>query len=337
MKHTNKLILLSAILVIILCLSLVSCRDSGNESLSTDDNKVDNTSVVGITEETESTTNLGTDSSEETSSVQKAENTDETTVTHETENDEPYEIKVDDYTLIKNENGCYLTFDDISKYQSNSNSSMEVANVEFSSIKEFKDRVTKGLLTNGEKNIVADFSKYDNGYIKMCDFNNLYEPMLPQGSTIPRVLWEADSYSFEICRENIYYGYLLIMTKEGYTRIYENEYENALNKDTITITKTEEIDGKCIIYYKTSAASIRLERYTLYSGDKTIIVDKKFVLEGHPLLNPSETVPINIRMYCNEGNKYYIVNIDTVYEDPTDGWLLEFGLKPYIENDHEVM
>ena len=321
MKHNNKLIILSVILTVILCLTLVSCNDSENESLSTDDTKVESTSV---TETTEATTDSETDSTEET------------TETPETENNEPYEIKVDDYTLLKNENGCYLTFDDISLYKNSSSGGIMVADVEFSSIKEFKDTVTKGLLMAEDKEIVANFSKSGDS-IQTCDFNNLYEPILPQGSQTTEVLWGGNHYSFRTKIDSVYYGYFTVCTEEYYISRYESQYENTLNRDNITIIKTEKTDVKDVIQYQTSMSTITLERFTLQSGNKTIIVDKKFIVKGDPSLNPSDTVPSNIRMFCKEGNQYYIMNIDTVYEDPTDEWLLQFGLKRYIENDHEVM
>ena len=345
----KKLIFLTLLLSV--ALLFVSCQgdiDTKTEATANnEETSIETTETTQMSEETssvESTSNSeeassveSTSNAEETSSVEDISNTEETTLTQETENNEPYEIKADDYTLIKNENGCYLTFDDISKYQNNSNGGSVLADVVFKSIKDFKDSVTQGLLTDDDKYIVASFPKNTDGSIKTCDFNNLYEPILPQGSSITKVLWESDNYSFRIIEEDVYYGYFNIFTAEDYMRIYQDEYENALNKDTITITETEEADGKVIIHYKTKAAKLKLERYTLQSGDKTIIIDKKFIITGDPILNPSDTVPSNIRLYCNEGDKYYIINIDTVYEDPTDEWLLEFGLKPYIENDHEVM
>lgn len=320
MKHNNKLkITLSVILTIILCLTLASCKDSKNESVSTDDIKAENTSA------TETTANSETDSTEETTEIS------------ETENNEPYEIKVDDYTLIKNETGCYLTFDDILKYQNSSSGGAVLAKVEFASIKDFKDMVTKGLLSDDDKSTVASFSQNADGSIQTCDFNNLYEPILPQGSKITSVSWEADTYSFRLKMDGVYKGYCMVLTEEDYEQLYTDQYLNDLNKDTITITETVTIDGKEIIYYKTPMATVRLERFTLQSEGKTLIIDKEFILTGNALLNPSDTIPNNINIFCNEGNKYFKIYIGTIYEDPTDEWLLQFGLKRYVENDHEVM
>ena len=316
MKHTNKLIIsLSVILTLILCLTLSSCKDSENESVSTDNTKAENTSV---TETTEATTDSET------------EDTEETIVTLETENNEPYEIKVDDYTLIKNETGCYLTFDDISKYQNNSTSgSMIVGDITFDSIKEFKDTVTKGLLEDWQKAIVANFSN-SGADIQTCDFNNLYEPMLPQGSNVIEVYWMGDTYAYLVMMSDESFGYVRYYTKEKYDQNYSYEYEEFFDRDTITVTGVEESDGKEITHYKTSTGvSEYQEMYTLTNGNKTIKVNRRYY--------SSDDIPNRVALYCSEGNLYYTVILYSLKEDPTDEWLLQFGLKRYIENDHEVM
>ena len=255
--------------------------------------------------------------------------TEETTVTPETENNEPYEIKVDDYTLIKNENGCYLTFDDISKYQNNSsNGSSVLGEIIFGSVKEFKDTVTKGLLTDWQKEIVSRFENVGDN-IQTCDFNNLYEPKLPQGSNAKEVYWNGTAYSYLVMMSDQSFGYVRCYTKEMYDEIFQSKYEDFFNQDTITVTGTEVIDGKEITYYKTSTGvSSYNERYTLTNGNKTVTVDKIFYSSN--MLN-------RVTLYCTDGFLHYTVTLHKLTEDPTDEWLLEFGLKPYIENDHEVM
>ena len=251
--------------MVILCITLASCNNSENESVSTDDTKSESTSEI------ETTRNSETDSIEETNSVQ------ETTETPETENNEPYEIKIDDYTLIKNENGCYLTFDDISKYQNNSSSgSMLVGDITFGSIKEFKDTITKGLLTDWQKEIVATFSN-NGANIQTCDFNNLYEPRLPQEGNVSAVYWKGDTYSYCVTMNDESFGYVRYLTKEIYDRNYSYEIEEYFNRDTITVTGFKEINGKDITHYITSMGlSCYNERYTLTNGNKIIKVDKSY-------------------------------------------------------------
>ena len=274
--------------------------------------------------------NSEAESSGEKNTNSETEDTEETTETFETENNEPYEIKVDDYTLLKNENGCYLTFDDISKYQNDSsNGSMVASEIEFKSIKEFKDTVTKGLLEDWQKQVVASFS--NNGAdIQTCDFNNLYEPTLPQESNVAKVYWNGDTYSYLVMMIDESFGFVQHHTKESYDKMYSYEYEQYFNRNTVSVIRVEESDGKEITYYKTSTGvSLHKERYTLTNGNITVQVDRDYYSSDDTLRR--------ITLYCSEGNLYYTVTLYSLKEDPTDEWLLQFGLKRYIENNHEVM
>ena len=338
----KKLIFLTLLLSV--ALLFVSCQgdiDTKTEATANnEETSIETTETTQMSEETssvESTSNSEEASSvesisnaEETSSVEDISNTEETTLTHETKNDEPYEIKVDDYTLIKNENGCYLTFDDISKYQNNSSSGSSVlGEIIFGSVKEFKDTVTKGLLTDWQKEIVARFENVGDN-IQTCDFNNLYEPKLPQGSNAKEVYWNGTAYSYLVMMSDQSFGYVRCYTKEMYDEIFQSKYEDFFNQDTITVTGTEVIDGKEITYYKTSTGvSSYNERYTLTNGNKTVTVDKIFY--------SSDDTLNRVTLYCTDGSLHYTVTLHKLTEKPTDEWLLEIGLKPYIENDHEVM
>ena len=274
--------------------------------------------------------NSEAESSGEKNTNSETEDTEETTETLETENNEPYEIKVDDYTLLKNENGCYLTFDDISKYKNNSSNGNVVAGeIIFGSIKEFKDTVTKGLLTDWQKQVVASFS--NNGVdIQTCDFNNLYEPMLPHGSNVIEVYWMGNTYSYYVKMSDGSFGYVRYYTKEKYDQKYSYEYEEFFDRDTITVIGVEERDETVITHYKTSTGvSEYQEMYTLTNGNKTIKVNRRYYT--------SDDIPNRVMLYCTDGILYYTVTLHSLKEDPTDEWLLQFGLKRYVENDHEVM
>ena len=261
---------------------------------------------------------------EEATSKVTEDDTEGVTATVETENTDPYEIRVDDYTLVKNENGCYFIFDDISKYKNNSsNGSMVASEIEFKSIKEFKDTVTKGLLEDWQKSIVADFSS--NGVdIQTCDFNNLYEPTSPQGSNVSKVYWNGDTYAYLVMVSDESFGFVRHHTKESYDEMYSYEYEQYFNRDTVTVIRVEESDGKEITHYKTSTGvSLHKERYTLTNGNITVKVDRNYYSSDDTLRR--------ITLYCTEGNLYYTVTLYSLVEDPTDEWLLQFGLKRYVD------
>ena len=246
----------------------------------------------------------------------------------ETEDTAPYEIRVDDnMVFIKDENGCYVVIDDLYKYQT-SLGGMQLAYIPFDSIEDFYNTVNSGVLDNSQKELIAWAVRvYSNN--RTCDLKNLYEPILPQGCDVLSVGWYVSYYSFSIKKSDEFRGYIQILNEEGYNQLYVRDFENIIGEND-TVTHVENIDGIETIYYYRSSRSYKNVRYTLQSGNKTVIVDKKFDM------GTSEIVPSNIKLYCVENGNYYVVNLNQIYEDLSDELLREFGLKRYVKYETDI-
>ena len=326
-RKRNKFIALAACLTLCVCVSvaLILPAMKSTEPTIEPDNILEVNTNNELSSPEDSTGEAAT-TEDSTSNNETSEDTviERETTTVETQNTHPYEIRVDDYTLVKNESGCYFIFDDISKYQKEyAEGSVVAADIPFGSIKELKDAVTKGLLEEWQKYGVAGFS--DNGIdIQICDFNNLYEPTLPQECSTIEVYWEGETYSYLVMMSDESFGVVEYHTKESYDKRYSYEYEKFFDRDTITVTGFEERDGKEITHYKTSIGKLfRRERYTLTKGNITVQVDKDYYSLDDTLSR--------ITLYCTGENLYYTVTLYSLAEDPSDEWLLQFGLKRYID------
>ena len=240
-----------------------------------------------------------------------------------------------DYSIVEIDNEYYLVFDDISIFDNSEN--CELATVEFASIKEFKDTVTQGKLSDFQKRIIASaFYKNDKGILS-CDFNNLYQPVLPENGNILNVGWSGGNiYSFEISLPQNVFGFVRHLPQEKYNHIYKAEYEEYFNKQTITVEKTENAKGdetKTVTYYSTSAGKLMQIRYSLSSGDKKIVVDKTFRIEMQDeSIGVSATVPTSITLYCTENGVSYVINLFGMKDDLDDLYLLQFGMEKYIDS-----
>lgn len=237
-----------------------------------------------------------------------------------------------DYRLV-HENGKFLiAFDDPGAYQVDKTDIVPA--VEFATMKEFKDRVTKGLLTDSEKEMVAKFEKDSTGAILTCDFNNLYAPTLPDGVALRYISWQGEFYDFYFAGEDGGYGWLTYATESQYYGRYQKRYLNFFDRDTITVTKRETLeDGKMVFYFTTSTGHLMKQRYSLTAGDKTIVVDKTFRLQMDDLnLQTSSTVPSDIELYGTSEEGYWYISLYKLTEDPTDEWLTSFGLQKYVDH-----
>lgn len=249
-----------------------------------------------------------------------------------------------DYVLQYRDGKNYLVFDDISKYTSLASDGeciMVEAGVTFESMKDFKDTVVGGKLTDAQKVSVALFKKDEAGNIMTPDFNNLYVPVLPSGCTVVGgVYWSGSSYSFSINGdERASVVSFAIMPEESYNAKYEYKCQLVSDdNDLIEITKTEELDGgKTAIYHTTCVGEFMRLTYTLTSGNKTCTVFKKYALDIHDIslkddIPTSSTVPVDICLYFEENGRHYIVyNIKPHGEDVDDSFLMSFGITRYIE------
>ena len=249
----------------------------------------------------------------------------------DTDNRAQGKVKVDDYTIVTENGSYYLIFDDITRYDGPN----EIASLEFSSIKEWKNAVTQGTLSDHQKTVIATAFPKDDIGILSCDFNNLYAPTMPAGGTVTGVSWSGDTYSFYLECKNSIFGYAHCYTEAQYHDVFQSQYENYFDKDTITVTKTEELDGgqKVATRYSTSAGELMQIRYTLSDADKTVVIDKTYRINmADETLAMSSSVPSNVTLYCVEDSVCYVIDLYDLDQDPADRWLMQFGMARYTKD-----
>ncbi len=246
-----------------------------------------------------------------------------------------------DYKIISENGKNYIVFNNPSKYAVSSvlNAQVEVT-ISFNTLKEFRDTVAKGNLTDGQKaQIAAVFPKDEKGNVLTCDFDKLYAPTLPKDVSMGNVVWGGATYAFRLNSANGIFGYLKYLTSSSYKGLFNREYETLFDRDLIHVTETRNLgNGKTETYYYTDAGEFKSVRFSMSVGTKTIIVDKNYCLSRNydstslGLAEPSADYPSQVRLYCDEGDKFWSTSLFGFTEDPTDEWLMQFGLTPYVEN-----
>lgn len=238
-----------------------------------------------------------------------------------------------DYTLVEQSGKNYLVFDNINDYD---NSGLtQLASLDFDSLAELKNVVTNGKLEDWQKNVVATSFEKDETGILICDFNKLLEPVMPGDCKLNGVNWSGETYSFYVSTESEIFGFFHYYTEDVYRRIYDREFENFFNRTNITVKGSYETsDGKIVTNFLTFAGDFMNIRYTYSAEDKTIIVDETYRLSMvDESLATSSTVPSNIVLFIEEPDAYYRVDLYGFVEKPSESWLYEFGMKPYVDRD----
>lgn len=233
----------------------------------------------------------------------------------------------------------YIVFDDISKYSSrvDHNSCVLFGSPDFANMKEFKNSVPNGMLTEDQKISISQFEKDENGKIKTVDFDNLYVPVLPQYCVIEGgVSWNGECYSFQIKdklrRQTVS---MIISTEDYYKKNYEGKCNALSNVNDIAITKTETFDdGKTAIYYTNGLNEYVRFKYVLTDGDKTCTVFKLYSIE--PTTGSLDEEPLYFPhyadLYYTENDRYYIVcDVGALGEEVDDSYIMSFGATRYVD------
>ena len=244
------------------------------------------------------------------------------------------EETVMDYSIIDHDGEHIIVFDDISTYQKSQSSHMVVGELSFPSMKDFKESVTEGKLTKSQKEVMARFIKDENGNIPACDFNNLYVPKVSNDCSVNGVSWEGgNEYDFSLSFDEGGNGFVQYLTESRYNSIYEERYGTFFERKNINVTASERLDGnKDVTYYSTSSGDFKRVRYTLNDNGRSLIVDRAYRLRiNHDLLEASKDIPSSIEIYCVEGDVRYYIWLTDFVEDPTDDWLMQFGMERFDE------
>lgn len=249
-----------------------------------------------------------------------------------------------DYKLFRDNGEFVIILNNLDSYLGN-NQECASATIDFDNMKDFKDTVTKGLLTAAEKSIMAGFKKNSDGAIITCDFNNLYVPIVPDNFEVGGVSWEGSNYGFSLLSDDGAFGSFIYLPEDTYNNIFQSEYSNFFDRDLITVTKSEILeDGKEETFYTTRSGQFKKICYSLTDGEKTIVVDKAFWLQidnsNYDLsafgIETSSTVPNDIHLYCISEEGFCYISLFKLNEDPTDEWLANFGLQKYVDTDNTV-
>lgn len=246
-----------------------------------------------------------------------------------TENNDT-EKQQNDYSIVERDGKCYIVFDDAPKIEGGSH--FELASLTFESIADLRDSVLNKKLTDWQKQVVATAFRKDENGILTCDFDRMYVPIIPDGFETVDVDWSGESYSFYIESLDETFGFVYLCTEALFEERFRIEYETFFERDTITVNETNEMNGKTVVDFSTTAGEFRKVRYTV--EDKGIIVDMTYQLKSnYGSMSVSETIPTDITLFCNTNDVYYVVDLYDLAEPMDASTILQFGIQPYVGNE----
>lgn len=240
-----------------------------------------------------------------------------------------YDVAGSGYAIGKWHDGYYIVFDNPYKYET----SEKIFSARFDSVKEMKDRLINGTLTDAQKKAFVKLSRSDSK-LEIFDLDKVYDAKLPQDTQVSDVYMNGTTYSIylKFNRTIAEYAWIDYLDKDSYVHEFALGYRQYFGIDNEDLKRVEELgDSEKRVLYRRSSPYANV-RYQVTRGEEIVIVDKEYYLSrGQTTLDEEKDTLAAVTMYCTQGDIYYIVTLTQFTEVPTDEWLLQIGLEKYAE------
>ena len=239
------------------------------------------------------------------------------------------------YKIEKEDGNYFLIFDEIYNNKADDGfMGCEYAPfIYFHSVKEMKEKVLNGKLTDEQKEIMSRFPKDEHGKIRIIDFNSLYKPILPSDLDCAGIEWEGYSYSYCVLnKQNIHEGYITLLDKSEYDRDFQYKFIDIIqNNPLVTIIKTEtEIERNATIYYcKTGSADTKTIVYKISVPNGELYIKEQYCVSHiSDSVECSDTIPQIVTIIGSMNGGYFQHYVVSPSERPGVEWLSQFGIEP---------
>ncbi|MBE6639790.1 MAG: hypothetical protein E7616_10185 [Ruminococcaceae bacterium] len=227
-------------------------------------------------------------------------------------------------------NGEYYVVFEEEKYKNNVNASQVEPYLTFSSVSEMKDKVLNGKLTEEEIKTMSTFSKDETGRVKVCNFEKLYIPSLPEDVVFTgQIVWAGETYYPSLKSDSCGVHTFAVQTKELYDYKLKDTIDKIHNNKLVTITETIQTEERNAMVYlhTTSAGEFKRVEYKITTDKGAIFVAENYRLETiYTTEQISETIPYRVELHGNLGDHYFYCSISNPTERPSVEWLSSFGL-----------
>ena len=214
----------------------------------------------------------------------------------------------------------------------------------FSSLKTMKDAILSGNVP--ESRSINRAIQRNDGVLRMCNLDSLYEPALPSRMHYDRVSWQLDKYTFHIKGAG-WDGYLFFETADDFqSRLsgHAGRHESILRiNERYYVERLHAIDpdkNAEVVYYTITTGTFSRVLYSFELDGKTLYIDEAWngacpyaYENSQHASDPGSLVMINF--FGQQDGIYFSGYITGRDEMPSDEWVQSFGLKPYVETETE--
>ena len=237
------------------------------------------------------------------------------------------------YTIHMESGTCYLAFKDgyISSDDSGNTDDQELArHIYFCTVEEMINDIQTGNFSDKEMEILTEFSRDENGMVKICDISSLYVAEYPSTFSTHRIVWGGMYYYFSLGTGGSGpHANLDLIDKETYESkidFFSNFDENPLIEE-ISVSSDPERNAVVYDYVTSFGDKFKLLFYAIGEGTDLLYIAETYAMED------SDIVPGDISIWGQSEGKYFDVYINRLQERPSVEWLSQFGIREYVKTE----
>ena len=239
------------------------------------------------------------------------------------------------YQIVTDGENTYLRFDKKQKQEleHNANHSISVDWPHYSSVGEMKQAILSGDFTEHVKtHLYAKAKKNDKGDARICNVNQLYEPLLPTGACVRYIEFDG-SYLFKIDHHHLNITLYACLDEDDYNSNFAYHYTKRI-EENVTKTYEETYQGVLVTVYKGERGQT-YKCYDLSTETRSFLVIERYSGDTRP-----DSIPSEVRFFGKMNGAYYHGWVFKAYSTgldrrPSIEWLQSFSLKPYEETETE--
>lgn len=199
----------------------------------------------------------------------------------------------------------------------------------FETVAEMKEKILSGGIP--EESLSGLRAKADEkNMLEICDPDSLFDLQLPNGLEYEYVEWYGTSYKFVLAAGHLF-GYVVFCDESGYNKAYDEEFSYYTTFDGVNVLKDDTIAERNarVIHYTNGTGEYIDISYGVATETGEVCVSERYCLKHYfGGIDESKTVPHTVRIFGDEGDRYFYGWFVGFTERPTLEWFASFALDP---------
>ena len=189
------------------------------------------------------------------------------------------------YRIEQDSEKYYIVLEE--NFQQNSDigdvmNSIKKPSLRFNSVEEMRSKVLNGKLTEKEKSTMSEFKKDEKGRIHFLNYNDLYNPKLPNGTTVSTTFWEGNCYYFYL-KSDTFKSLPFLLVIASYMSLYVKSFSS--NSSSLTLF---------LIFFTERTAKLASLRLSAHFKNASII--QQPINDEPPLETNGNVTPVKGKM-----------------------------------------